>query len=372
MIHYAGGPNGTMCVITAASADPCCGPDSSWPYYLQLFTLWGAKNVVYIPIDVAHMQQAYNQTVVAQLRQCTGWFFSGGDQTRVTTSFFTADTPRRDTPALQAIRDTFNANGGVIAGSSAGTACQPSGVMITDGWSYYGLLDGTKALPFPNPSENDVTYDANGGIGFFDSGLLDTHFGERGRQGRFIRLLLDTQAQSPRGRTIGFGMDQNTALVVSLSTNTAAVVGTGGINIFNVAAATVDSSAAYFTVKNVRYSYATPGDTVDVRTGAISFAPYKTPLAGREGALPPPTSTDVFNSPDNPATPGPATKQFILVAAGLFNSTAASTTSSTYEQKPPFGVTLIKDAQSIGYQGVTVGVSFTSFTNLRVDIAPLD
>ena len=126
MIQYAGGNSAAMCIITAASADPCCGPDSSWPYYLGLFTLWGSTNVVNIPIDVAHAQNAYNATVVQQLRQCGGWFFSGGDQTRVISTFFaeTSGGPRTRTPALQAIYDTFNARGGVIAGSSAGTACQ--------------------------------------------------------------------------------------------------------------------------------------------------------------------------------------------------------------------------------------------------------
>jgi cyanophycinase len=224
----------------------------------MLFTLWGSTNVVNIPIDVAHAQNAYNATVVQQLRQCGGWFFSGGDQSRVISTFFAETSgggPRTRTPALQAIYDTFNANGGVIAGSSAGTACQPSGVMITDGQSYYGLLDGTKPQTFPNPTDNYVTFgalksrsdicedfsnelsmsslllvysifaslshllwlaltfpsliaraDGQGGLGFFQYGLLDTHFGERGRQGRFIRLLLDTRATVPQGRSLGFGM----------------------------------------------------------------------------------------------------------------------------------------------------------------------
>ncbi len=106
MIRYSGGPTGAICVIVAASADPCCGPDSSWPFYLNLFTLWGANNVVYIPIDAEHMQQAYNQTVVDQLKQCSGYFFGGGDQTRVTTSFFTTDTPRQVCNRMVLVRYT--------------------------------------------------------------------------------------------------------------------------------------------------------------------------------------------------------------------------------------------------------------------------
>jgi hypothetical protein len=32
--------------------------------------------------------------------------------------------------------------------------------MITDGQSYYGLLDGTKPQTFPNPTDNYVTFGA--------------------------------------------------------------------------------------------------------------------------------------------------------------------------------------------------------------------
>jgi len=36
----------------------------------------------------------------------------------------------------------------------------------------------------------DLSYNENGGLGFMDGFLLDSHFSERGREGRFIRLVL--------------------------------------------------------------------------------------------------------------------------------------------------------------------------------------
>jgi hypothetical protein len=69
-------------------------------------------------------------------------------------------------------------------------------------------------------------------------------------------------------------------------------------------------------------------------TSHLSVAAWKTPLRGREGALPAFVSADVFNSPDNPTQPGPATKQFIVAAQQLFNATAARSVSTTWETVP--------------------------------------
>lgn len=44
--------------------------------------------------------------------------------------------------------------------------------------------------------------------------LLDTHFSQRGREARLIRLIQDTRIMSI-GTTRGFGVDEDTALVVT-------------------------------------------------------------------------------------------------------------------------------------------------------------
>lgn len=62
--------------------------------------------------------------------------------------------------------------------------------MITSGASWdsltYGAFSGG-----PKPLRpNDLTYDENGGLGLLDAGwVTDTHFSERGREGRLIRLV---------------------------------------------------------------------------------------------------------------------------------------------------------------------------------------
>lgn len=59
-----------------------------------------------------------------------------------------------------------------------------------------------------------IYYKITGGLGIFTSGLLDTHFANRGRQGRLIQLLLDSRGLTA-GSTVAFGIDENTALIVT-------------------------------------------------------------------------------------------------------------------------------------------------------------
>ena len=70
--------------------------------------------------------QADSPELVAQIRNCTLIFFTGGDQTRITRAL---KPNGRTTAALQAIYDVWK-SGGDSAGSSAGAAIQ-SATMIT-------------------------------------------------------------------------------------------------------------------------------------------------------------------------------------------------------------------------------------------------
>jgi cyanophycinase-like exopeptidase len=78
------------------------------------------------------------------------------------------------------------------------------------------VVDGALVTwePREDPNAARLTGYGPGGIGFFPHGLLDTHFANRGRHGRLLQLLADT-AGLTRGDTRAFGVDENTALVVT-------------------------------------------------------------------------------------------------------------------------------------------------------------
>ena len=151
MIQAAGSHSAVVAVVTAASFDGCCDPDSSWVLYNSIFSTFSPASIFWVPIDVNHTHNNANETILKQLEASTLIFFSGGDQTRVVSSFFNQD--HVTSPALAIIRNKFFSTqpGFAVGGSSAGTACQPSTVMIANGLSYSALVNGS----IPNQSDGD-------------------------------------------------------------------------------------------------------------------------------------------------------------------------------------------------------------------------
>ncbi len=359
-------------IITAASVPPSQDPDAgtsaasnsaaNGAYYANLFkATYGAADAQWIPIDLDHISNNSSSGVIAQLNGMTGFFFGGGDQSRLITCFLLSN--RSNSPAMAAIRTKF-ANGAVVAGSSAGTAIMAQAPMITGGESYDALRYGA----YTSVRGDDLSYDAQGGFGFFTYGLIDTHFSERGRQGRLVRLASD------RAKTMAYGVDENTALVVTNEDTASAnmeVLGQGGVSIFDLGAATV-GTGTYWSISNVKETYLTVGDTFNPATKAATIASTKTALVGREAYSTAMSATrDVFSSPNNLNSAGTRRnpRMFATVATDLFDSRSAYTYGQTYETGPIFEVKFTKSTTlgSAGYQGNVGGVSTYSFKNLRLD-----
>lgn len=321
-------------IVTASSADP----NDSYQFYrgLLLSDPVGAASTLHINVSIWDSTVANDPALAAQVRTLTGFFFSGGDQSRVTQAMFLAG--RVDTPVLAAIRETFLA-GAVVAGSSAGTACHPTPVMVTGGVSFASLKYGAH----PTETHRDVvTYNPDGGLGFFDGYVIDTHFANRGREGRMIRLLSDTK-NLPKGTARGFGVDENTALVVThLGTPQAvgSVIGTGGVTFFDLTSSFVDTSQRDFSIRDVYLAYLTHGDEYKFDSNDVSFAVNKMPIKGRENYDRALTSNDVFYGKNASSTRKP---EFVRVAASIFDSRLdVASYGVTYERNPRFRVDMSK------------------------------
>lgn len=112
-----------------------------------------------MPITADHPEKNSDPAVVEHIESLTGFFFGGGDQTRLVQAYYTGvgnSTGAVASPALLAIKRALLASGGVVAGTSAGTDIQTSSVMITGGKSYDALVDGSsvnwKPVTLPNPN----------------------------------------------------------------------------------------------------------------------------------------------------------------------------------------------------------------------------
>ncbi len=199
------------------------------------------------------------------LRTAGGIWFTGGDQVRTARVLF--DSAGRAGPVLETLRHRLAA-GAVIGGSSAGAAIQ-SQVMILRG-------DGLTALLEPLGREGTMAEMEDGrlilgrGAGFFVHGVVDQHFDRQARLGRLARAV----AVSPDAR-FGYGIDENTALVVDLGSSTATVSGPGTVTVLDDLEAR-RSAGQVFHVEGLKLSLATAGDTIDLVTGAVTPAVFKT------------------------------------------------------------------------------------------------
>lgn len=266
-------------VLTASSNNPYEYVD----YYLSLFEAAGA-DARWLPIEPALTQlshctelnarrfqtngafdraarypelAAYQKPFCEQpdrllelIDSADGFFINGGDQSLTMRSL--QEPNGAFTPAGRRLLDRIIA-GVPVAGSSAGNAVQAGNAtntipMISGGQSSHALQHGALATEPNAPAcalhktcTNDtdpdqLTYRSSGGLQSFTLGISDTHFRERNREGRLLRLLLDTHTD------FGFGVDEATVLRAFIQPDGGArlsVLGAGGVWLVDSRNATV-------------------------------------------------------------------------------------------------------------------------------------
>lgn len=156
------------------------------------------------------------EAVAALPGRVQGVFFAGGDQWRHRRAFF--DDDGRALPWLESLRAAHARGALVVGGTSAGTAVQAGVAMVSNGTPAQALRDGAKARAPMEPGcgragrcadglpEDTLTFWPEGGLGLLPGWTLDTHFSERGRELRLLRLMHDA------GAPLGAGVDETSAL----------------------------------------------------------------------------------------------------------------------------------------------------------------
>lgn len=277
--------------------------------------------------------EAYNQANVDLINACSAVFFNGGDQARHARCLLKDDG--RDTPVMAAVRAVYN-SGGVISGTSAGDAVMGNPIY-GEGVSY-GYLQANHmvqkqisdvSLADPNNADNGGYCTGFGFLAPYDA-VCDSHTEARGRFGRMIVAMRELQ------RSMGIGVDENTAVL--LSNDTATVYGTNGVSIADASGAAFPSGT-YFTATGVKVCYLTSGDAYTFNTKAVTSA--KPAVNTYVSAY---NSTNIFNA-----------YEVSKVMTALVRSTAASATGVTKEKKPMFTLTFSKTAETRGYYDPSTG-----------------
>jgi cyanophycinase len=170
-LELAGGKKARLVVIPTASGRA--------DRLMRSFRYWKTQRVAsLVMLDASDRARANNPRFVKPLREATGVWIGGGDQSRLTDIY-------RGTAVERELQKLL-ARGGVIGGTSAGASVMSS-VMILGG----------------NPLPKVGT-----GFGLFPGVVIDQHFHNRKRLERLLNVL----AIHPE--CLGIGIDEQTAVVV--------------------------------------------------------------------------------------------------------------------------------------------------------------
>lgn len=246
------GEKGIAVIPTASGV-----PEESGPGSAELFQPFGHPTRV-INVTTENPEAANDLALADEVRNSGGVFFTGGDQRRLTSTYIREDGTR--TPVMEAIWEVLD-RGGVIGGTSAGAACQ-SDPMINGGISADSLREG------PDMEGNrGVGWEP--GLGFFPWGLVDQHHIYRGRVGRLLVALDETDIR------FGYGIDENAALEVDRATATGRVV-SGLVLMLDTEGMSGGVGQGY---RDVTFRILQAGDKIDFLSGDVSPASTRTPLA---------------------------------------------------------------------------------------------
>ena len=228
-------PEGPLVIVPAASGRPARSAaefaDSLQSYGLdpariRVFPLAMRDDSTTEDVDEsAWAQNAWDRTQLDPVRSAAGFWFTGGDQMRITQSLLGPEG--EESPLLLLIRERLAA-GALVGGSSAGAAVMSQN-MIAGGVSFTALLEPLAGAYSDSEDQDSGRLYLSNGLGFLPAGIVDQHFDRKARLGRLVRAMAAT------GQPRGFGIDEDTALFVRLGEDRARVLGRGSVTLVHAA-----------------------------------------------------------------------------------------------------------------------------------------
>lgn len=188
-VQLAGGKGrARIAVLPMASRAPERGHDMAD----RLQTL-GAEAEVF---DLSR-EEAESDSTARQFDDFTGFWFSGGDQSRLASMLL-------DTPVLATIRRRYH-EGAVVGGTSAGAAVMSDSMLTGNQYAAASSSDSNDSRFLPVARN---AFEISAGLGFFPGTIVDQHFQRRARQNRLLSAVLE------RPELVGVGIDESTAVLV--------------------------------------------------------------------------------------------------------------------------------------------------------------
>ncbi|HPE69981.1 MAG TPA: cyanophycinase [Thermotogota bacterium] len=347
-------------IVPAGSADPVYSAES----YIADFVSYGAleQNCHVLPLAVKDdrdtdedeslwADNGNSPKIAAQVLECDAIWFVGGDQTRYMRVLLDADG--KPTPVLQAIWQVYS-EGAVLGGTSAGAAIM-SDPMLSGGTGYGALAQGV-TYEDNYGIEGDNRVFLTPGLGFFPGVLVDQHFSQRARLGRLVVACAD------QGISLGFGIDEDTALVVYNSEGSVQAIGEGGVTIVDMREAQWSVEPSW-KVENARISLIEKGDRYSLQDGSFSLIDVRDTTLGYEYYDADPSHSEMNSNLKD------------ILTLKLIDNLSEQVDCFTFEwdgteQGSGFLFRFSQDANSEGFWGKINGKETYAVLNVRMDILP--
>lgn len=223
----AGGPGAHVAVLPAASEVP---KDSAQDAVVR-FRKLGAVPIVVAPRTRSESEAWGERPEVAT---CTGFWFTGGDQNRITDLI--------GGTALHRLIQSAYQTGAAVGGTSAGAAIMTPIMLV-------GTDDVSETAP--------GTYKTREGLGFLADCIVDQHFLRRSRHNRLLSLLMD------HSDLLGLGVDESTALVVK--NGRAEVLGDRSVLVLDPSGMTTEGAS----FRNLRLHLLRAGQGIQLETRKV-------------------------------------------------------------------------------------------------------
>ncbi len=195
--------------------------------------------------------EANSEPAAKHLEQFTGYWFCGGDQSRLASLLV-------GTKALETIDRRYH-DGAVIGGTSAGASVMTT-LMLTGRWRKAKSPEEEEAINIARGMKEVVS-----GFGIFKGAIVDQHFMHRARYNRLISAVLD------HPELVGVGIDEETALLVRPD-GVWEVLGNYYVKIFDARKARiVDDEGPMAKASDIRMHVLPEGGTFNPRKRKVSF-----------------------------------------------------------------------------------------------------
>ena len=200
-VELAGGKKADILVIPTASQSQ----EEMGEQYIKVFGKLGARSVDVLKVQ--NREDANQQAAIDQIMGASGIFITGGSQANLVALLC-------GTQVMEHVR-ARNAEGIVVAGTSAGASILPAHMMLGG----TGLAGNSG-----DAAARKSMVEVGAGFALLEDIIIDQHFSQRGRMGR----LLSVYAANPG--LLGIGLDEDTAVLIDQD-GTLEVLGSGMVTI---------------------------------------------------------------------------------------------------------------------------------------------